>query len=289
MYSKKELVQEAFRKALQLRELAGIRLTDAVSIYDVAEANGISEVRFVDIPSLEEMYWRDGPRIFISTLRPSGRQAFNCAHGFGHHVFGHGNCITSVSTNGSQPHFNEQEFLADAFASSFLMPRTTVSHGFAVRGWSPQQSTCAQAYVVAGWLGVGYATVIDHMRDTLRLLTPAQAEILLKTEPKEIRQQLIGKEANNNVVVVDQHWTGRPVDLAVGDILMVTTDADVAGKEVELIETKDDAKLFRAVIPGAAARVEIAAVNWSAFIRVSRPQYRGRNLFRHLDDPDYGS
>jgi hypothetical protein len=53
MYSTKELVQKAFRKALQLRQLSGIRLTDALCIYDVAETNGISEVRFVDIPSLE--------------------------------------------------------------------------------------------------------------------------------------------------------------------------------------------------------------------------------------------
>jgi IrrE N-terminal-like domain len=233
------------------------------------------------------MYWQDGPRVFISALRPAGRQAFNCAHGFGHHVFGHGNCITSVNTNGSQPHFNEQEFLADAFASSFLMPRTTVSHGFSVRGWSLEQCTPAQAYIVAGWLGVGYTTLIHHMRDTLRLLSPVHAELLLKRQPKDVRAQLVEKTTNNNLVVVDQHWTGRPIDLEVGDLLMLPPDAEVVGNEVELVELLNKSKLFRAVAPGAGSRVEIADPGWSAFVRVSRPRYCGRNLFRHLDDPDY--
>ena len=288
MYSRKELFQEGLLKALQLRQLCGVTLTDALCIYDVAEANGISEVRFVDIPSLEEMYWKDASRIFISAMRPVGRQAFNCAHGLGHHVFGHGNCIASISTNGSQPHFNEQEFLADAFAASFLMPRTTVSHGFASRGWALGQCMPFQIYVVASWLGVGYETLIHHMRDTLHLLTLEQAELLLKKEPKNIRKDLIGEETNNNVIVVDHCWTGRPIDLAVGDLLMLPATGGAVGREVELIETGHKAKLFRAVTPGAGSRAEIGA-DWSAFIRVARPQYCGRNLFRNLDDPDYAN
>jgi Zn-dependent peptidase ImmA (M78 family) len=289
MYSRKELVQGAFRKALQLRQECRVALTDAVCIYDLAEANGIREVRFVDIPGFEELYCRERACILVSSLRPTGRRAFNCAHGFGHHVFGHGNCITSVSLNGSQPHFNEQEFLADAFASGFLMPRTTVSHAFSARGWPIQQATCEHVYVVASWLGVGYETLISHMRDTLRLIPPAQAALLLKTQPKQIRAELIGQATNNNVLVVDQGWTGRPVDVAVGDILIVPINADVEGNEVELVERRRDNKLYRAVNPGTASRIEIGVENWSAFIRVSRSRYCGRNIFRHLEDPDYAS
>jgi Zn-dependent peptidase ImmA (M78 family) len=289
MYSRKELVQEAFRKALQLRQECRVGLTDAVCIYDLAEANGIREVRFVEISGFEEMYCRERACILVSSLRPTGRRAFNCAHGFGHHVFGHGNCITSVSVNGSQPHFNEQEFLADAFASAFLMPRTTVSHAFSSRGWPIQQATCEQFYVVASWLGVGYETLISHMRDTLRLIPSAQAALLLKKQPKQIRAELIGAATNNNVLVVDQHWTGRPVDLAVGDILIVPQNADVESNDVELVEWEGDNKLYRAISPGMQSRVEIGGENWSAFIRVSRFQYHGRNIFRHLEDPDYAS
>lgn len=289
MVSKKQLVQDAFHKALQIRQSSGIRLTDALCVYDVAEANGISEVRFVDIPSLEELYWQDGSRIFVSALRPAGRRAFNCAHGLGHHVFGHGNCITSVSTNGSHPHFNADEFLADAFASSLLMPRTTVSYGFSVRGWSLQQSAPVQVYTVAGWLGVGYATLLHHMRDTLRLLSNSQAELLLKKQPKELRKELLGKEANNNLVVVDQHWTGRPIDLEVGDLLMLPPQAEVSGYEVELIEVTGEFKVLRALAPGNGTHVDITDAHWSAFVRVSKSGYCGRNLFRHLDDPEYGN
>jgi Zn-dependent peptidase ImmA (M78 family) len=289
MSSRKELVQEAFRKALKLRQDGRIALTDAVCIYDLAEAQGIREVRFVDIPGFEEMYCRERACILVSSLRPTGRRAFNCAHGLGRHVFGHGNCITSVVVNGSQPHFNEQEFLADAFASAFLMPRTTVSHAFSSRGWPIQQATCGQFYVVASWLGVGYETLIGHMRDTLRLIPAAQAALLLKKQPKQIRAEFIGEAINSNVLVVDQHWTGRPVDLAVGDILIVPKNADVDGNDVELVEGRRDDKLYRAISPGMRSRVEIGVENWSAFIRVSRFQYHGRNIFRHLEDPDYAS
>src|SRR5205085_11437383 len=127
----------------------------------------------------------------------------------------HGNCIASITTNGSQPDFNEQEFLADAFAASLLMPRTAVSHAFASRGWPLEQCSPLQIYVVASWLGVGYETRTRHMRDTLSLLTFEQAESLLKKVPRDIRKDLIGESTNSNVIVVDNHWTGRPIDLAV--------------------------------------------------------------------------
>ena len=200
MTIKKQLAQDALRKALQIRQKAKIPLTDALCVYDVVEANGISEVRFVDIPSLEELYWQDDDRIFVSALRPSGRQAFNCAHGFGHHVFGHGNCITGVSSNGfkSGP-FDADEFTADSFAGFLLMPRTTVSHGFAVRGLKLERCTPLQVYTVACWLGVGYTTLVHHMRDTLKLISRSRAESFLKVTPKEIRAQLIGRETSENV------------------------------------------------------------------------------------------
>jgi hypothetical protein len=52
-------VQHALTTALKIRQKAKIPLTDALCIYDFAESNGIAEVRFTDIPSLEEFYWKD--------------------------------------------------------------------------------------------------------------------------------------------------------------------------------------------------------------------------------------
>src|SRR4051794_12498608 len=83
--SKNELAREALRQALQARTRQKLELTDAIAIFDVTERLGIEEVRFVDIPSLEELYWKDERKILVSSHRPAGRQAFNCAHGLGHH------------------------------------------------------------------------------------------------------------------------------------------------------------------------------------------------------------
>lgn len=134
---KRRLVQHALTTALRLRQKAGVRLTDALCAYDIAESNGVAEVRFTDIPSLEEFYWKDARMIIVTSLRPPGRQAYNCAHGFGHHVFGHGECIAGVPSDETEKcrRLDPNEFLVDCFAAFLLMPSSTVSHGFTARGW----------------------------------------------------------------------------------------------------------------------------------------------------------
>ena len=287
MMDKRTLVQHALTTALRLRQKAGVRLTDSLCIYDFAEANGVAEVRFVDIPSLEEFYWKNARMILVSSLRPAGRQAYNCAHGFGHHVFGHGECIAAVPSEEAEMRrrIDPNEFLVDCFAAFLLMPSTTVSHAFTSRGWQPKACTPVQVFTVAGSLGVGYATLIQHMRDVLKLISHSHAETLFKTKPKQIRAQLIGNQTSANVVVADVHWTGRPIDLEVGDLILLPPGAQFGGCSLELVENRATGTILRGVAPGEAARVTLDG--WAAFVRVSRRGYVGRNIFRHLEDPDY--
>ena len=79
-----------------MRRRAGFSLNEAICVYDLADQLGI-EVRFADIPSMEGMYCREsGPTIILSSLRPSGRQAFTCAHELGHHSNGDGTGIDQL-------------------------------------------------------------------------------------------------------------------------------------------------------------------------------------------------
>ena len=87
---RRKIIQRALTTALRIRQRANVPLTDAICIFDFVERNGIDEVHFFNIPSLEEVYWKQARKIIVSSLRPPGRQGFNCAHGFGHQVFGHG-------------------------------------------------------------------------------------------------------------------------------------------------------------------------------------------------------
>jgi hypothetical protein len=288
MIDKSELIRRALTTALQIRQRAGVLLTDALCIYDFAEANGIAEVRFIDIPSLEEFYWKDARMIIVSSLRPAGRQAYNCAHGFGHHVFGHGTCIAGVpSDETGNRKFDPNEFLVDCFAGFLMMPSSTVSHGFTARGWPPKTCTPLQVYTVAGWLNVGYATLIQHMRDVLKLIPRSHADALFRAKPKQIRAQLMGRETRENVVVVDPCWSGRPVDIEVGDFMMLPSGIDFAGDCIELVEERAGGVILRGVAPGATGQLARVSAGWGAFVRVSRRGYFGRNRFRHLEDPDY--
>jgi hypothetical protein len=287
---KSELAHLALTKAIQIRKQASVPLTDSICVYDLAESEGIQEIRFVDIPSLEELYWKNEKTILISSLRPIGRQAFNCGHGFGHHVFGHGMCITSLSSgNYTGKAFDPNEFLVNCFSDFLLMPKTTVCHGFAVRGWDIKKCTSYHIYVIATWLGVGYGTLIQHMRDTLKLISLSHAEELLKTKPLQLRSHILGKKTTGNLTIVDDHWKGRPVDISAGDFLLLPDEMKFEGKCLQSYEENMFGLIIQGVIPGCNGRLWSEKADWSIPVRVSRPKYIGRNIFRFEEDPDYES
>ena len=98
-------------------------------------------------------------RTIVSSLRPPGRQAFTCAHEFGHHVYGHGDQFDELVEDRRQARrYDSKEFEADCFASALLMPKTAVLKGLAARGWNARNLSPERAYRLASWLGVGYLT-----------------------------------------------------------------------------------------------------------------------------------
>jgi hypothetical protein len=59
------------------------------------------------------------------------------------------------------------------------------------------------------------------MRDVLNLIPRAHAEALLRVKPKQIRAEFMGRETSENVIAVDPHWTGCPIDIEVGNLVML--------------------------------------------------------------------
>ena len=85
MNDRRAIARQAMAAALRTRLSLGYGLEHAVCVYDLAEKLGV-EVRFLDVPSMEGMYSSaSSPTIIVSSLRPFGRRAFNCAHELGHH------------------------------------------------------------------------------------------------------------------------------------------------------------------------------------------------------------
>ena len=288
--NRSELARGSLRAAMRLRMQLDIPSTEATCIYDVAEKLGI-ELRFVDIPSMEGMYVRAStndsqPIILVSALRPAGRQATTAAHELGHHVFGHGTRIDEYITSDDDPGeptttLDPEEFAANVFAGFFLMPKVAVDRAFAVRGWTPIGAQPHQVFAIAGWLGVGYSTLIHHMRSSLGMLSKPQVKVLLSVQPKRIRQQIVGRATSTDCFLLNHPWTGRALDMQVGDVALVDTSSTLEGGLLELAGAAPNGLwIAEAIAPGIG---RIATPTWATFVRVRRRGFVGRSIFRHLE------
>lgn len=285
---RRELAWQALNKALRVRQQHGVDVTEAVDVFDFVASRDI-EVRFMDIPSLEAMYVKaERPNILISSHRPPGRRVFNCAHELGHHLFDHGTKIDEYLEAGQrqQGRVDPEEFIADRFASYFLMPKTLVAHAFHCRGWSPATSSPLHFYTIAGWLGVGYSTLIYQMRDSLGLLGRSKAAELLKRSPKELRAQLLGQSEQRHLTIVDLHWKDRAIDTHVEDLILAPPDTSFEGDCVQLVPYHGEGALYQAVIPGIGRFVHLRS-GWATYVRIAKQNYIGRSIYRYLPDPEY--
>lgn len=285
MSNEKDLARKAVIKALQARKTHGIEMHEAVCVYDLAEKMKV-KVQFDSIPSLEGMYVNDSPpRIILSSLRPAGRTAFTCAHELGHNCFGHGTQVDEFKNGLSEKIFIPEEYVADCFASFLLMPKIAVLNAFVRRNWNASKCTPKQLYVVSSWLGVGYTTLAKHMSYSLDFLPQSNMNELCKMSPKMIRADILGQELKENLIIVDQNWTGRPIDIQVGDLVLFNGQVQFEGKSIETCSISGQ-NIFKAIRPGLS-RLYNDNGQWASFVRVSRKEYEGQCKYRHLEDPEH--
>ena len=274
------MAQAAFAAALRMRKDAGHRLDEAICVYDLAERLGI-EVRFTDIPSMEGMlYCNPEPIIIVTSLRPSGRRSFTCAHELGHFHYEHGTTVDKLVGKSPKIGFDSKEFIADSFAGALLMPKMAVQRAFALRNWSIESSTPGQIYTVSNYFGVGYSTLVHHLSKSLRLLPSYRAEQFLKVGPRRAQAQVIGWQSKDKVWMVDPYWSGRAIDVEIGDLILAQGETYYEGSCLEGVEVSGNRRLFRACQPGLGRVCN--ASGWSSFVRVSRRAFIGRSIFRHL-------
>ena len=267
-----------------MRAHAGLPLDESICVYDLAEGLGI-EVRFLDIPSVEGMYyWTIESVIVLSSLRPLGRRAFTCAHELGHYSNGDGTSIDQLVEKPQRSSFDPREFAADCFAGALLMPNIAVQRVFSLRGWNIRECTAGQVYVASNYFGVGYSTMVHHMRSGLRVLPDVHAAALLRVGRRKAQAQALGWESQDTVWIVDSHWKGKAIDVEVGDLVFVQGWPALEGRCVAQIRDMRRGRLFRAQDPGIGKFCD--PNGWSAYVRVSRRSFVVRSIFRHLEEED---
>lgn len=282
MNNRQALVKSAAARALRIRAEVHAKPWDSIDVFDVAQRLGV-EVRFTKILSMEGMYLRqDAPVILIASERPAGRQRFSCAHELGHHAFGDGTRVDELFEPNSGAVKQDDEVRADMFAGILLMPKSAVDHAFSVRKLNPATANPVDLYRVACWLGVGYSTLAGHLHYALRAITQERFAIADRSTPKAIRESILGKSTSEELVIVDEQWSGRPVDAAAGDLLLLPPGASTEGPFCEKRAVLPQGVLYQAVTPGIG-RFESPS-GWAAFVRVSRKHYEGRSMFRHFEE-----
>lgn len=278
-----QLARVALRGAIAVRRRVGVTKSDPVCVFDLADRLGV-EVMFAGGSSFEGLFARDSATILISSMRPMGRQAFTCAHELGHWWFDHGTKVDELDADAAAS--SPEERLANLFASYFLMPPWAVVEAFRARGWALDKPTPIQVYIVANQLGVGYETLVRHLRLSLGHITESAARALLRVSPRHIREELIGDSPSGiHLAVLDHAWRTVPVDLRVGDIALVPADWAIEGRALTPGAAKRTGRLLTANAPGLG-RITCARLGVAHFVRVSRSGYQGRSKFRHLEDVD---
>jgi Zn-dependent peptidase ImmA (M78 family) len=283
--SRKELAQEALKKSLEVRRQAKLDVTSPAAIYEICEALGLT-VQFIKLSSMEGMYMNKERRILISSLRPLARRYYTCSHELGHHVFDHGYKIDELAKAGQK--YDPQEFLVDCFAGFLLMPKLALLNAFTVRGWSPESATPLQVFIISCNFSVGYETIISHMTHTLKMISVNRAAELKKSTPKSIRHELIGNDSSPSLIVADEQWASKTIDVEVGCQILVPKAAEI-NSQSSIVSITEIAvgygKVIRAERPGIV-RVFCRDSNWAVFIRVSRLNYEGLSEYRHMEDCD---
>jgi hypothetical protein len=275
--SRRDLARTAAAAALRLRRDGSRVLERAVCPFSFADELKLS-VRFVAAPSLEGLYAPNESTIIVGSLRPRARRSFTCAHELGHHVFRHGFRIDEVDAR----EHDDAEFIANRFASALLMPKLAVDSAFFQRGKSALTCDPTSVYIVAGYLGVGYSTLLGHLAYTLQTITKQRAREL-DVPPERVRKAILGSTPPRGLVVVDQHWLGRAVDVEVDDFVILPKGTLLDGQAIRLLGPHSIGVLAQAVRRGTTTA---RAGSWSGTLRVSEQRYVGLAEYRHLGDED---
>ena len=275
-----DLAKVAVRAAARVRLDAGVGPAESICPYDVAEALGVP-VRLVAAPSLEGMYSPEpAPTIIVNTERPAGRRRFTCGHEIAHHIFKHGTRLDELGANAET--WSPEEFIAQRFAAALLMPNLVIDSAFARRKRSIADATPELIFTIAQELGVGFTTLVGHLEKTLKRVTAAQAAALRHTDLKELRPTMIGRAVEHDLVIVDEQWRRRTLDLEIGDMAALLAGGRFQGDCASL---RKGGRTYLAAKTQGVGELILDGCAYPIAVRVSRRKFTGIARYRHMEEP----
>ena len=279
------VARRAVKAAYSVRVRHGYPLDRPCDVYELIAKQDLA-LQFIDVPSLEGMYLADSEvtRICVCARRPSGRQRLTAAHELGHRVLGHGTQLdAALELRDAGTESSVEEFSADTFAHYLLMPLSAVQTGFRLRGYDPAKPTAEQVYIVSGWLGVGFTTLLHHMRLSLGIIGFSEHRQLVDTDLKNLRADLVGQKTSSDVWILDEHWNGKDVHVQSGDYLTGLNSRGIEGF-LKIVHCLPGRTVFSACRVGeCCAKLDTCG---TVKLGVSRKQFIGFYEYRYLEECD---
>ena len=270
-----KLSRIAVKKASALRIKYGYSMDEGLCPYDLAIKLKVP-VHIKSYPSLEGMY-SPSPNnvIIVGSERPTGRKRFSCAHEIGHHIFEHGYKLDELS---DKTQYDEDEFLADRFASALILPKIALMKVVNGRNWNINNLSAEEVYRLANDFGVGYETILVNLAMNFNSLERKNFEALKKVQLPQIREKLCKERKNNNIFLIDSFFPRRFVDIEIDDYLAFLTPTE------EIISDKM-VKSGDGFLACKTGELNVTDKNGKTHtIRISRKGYEGLARYRHLED-----
>jgi hypothetical protein len=164
------------------------------------------------------------------------------------------------------------------------MPKLAVARAARERKINIANPSPDDIYRLACYLGVGYETLLTHASQGIELLPSEVADKLKRTTPQRIRENILGGATTGELILVDKLWGPyRPIDVVVGDHLVLPAGSIVEGKVLKRVGTVLLGDLYKPITPGIG---RLESEEWSSFVRVERDCFRGMGRFRHMEECD---
>lgn len=179
------------------------------------------------------------PGLLVNSALPVAARRYTTAHELGHHLLQHASSVDDERTVGvldevpggrAGRRWTWQEKSAEAFATWFLMPPSTVRSALQVLG-APRPGSALDCYRLALLMGVPYRTTVLHLPN-LRLASTRQVAEWARVPPSRLKALLdrgvpAPERRDPDVWLLDAGFAGLDLELQPGDRLVVP-DADAA-------------------------------------------------------------
>jgi hypothetical protein len=231
--------RQAVAAALEIRRKVGVPLDHPLAIVDVGLELGIF-VCFMRVSSMEGLWCKEKRAILLTSMRPAGRRTFTCAHEIAHCHFNHGSRVDELLEYAVSETFHPEEYLANELAAHLLMPLYGISKALQIRRWNPAELTAIQVYTLASHYGVSYSALLNHLHYAFKMVRRGLFTSLSRISPKMIRSMFCPDLTASHLVVVDEFWQHRPVDVEVGDLLILPRGTKFDGQLLESVHHRSD-------------------------------------------------